>query len=557
MKSCGPTLGSSKAIAMRRFLNLEKKLNNDLSLKERYSSFIQEFIDLGHLEKVPDDQLDNPRNFYLPHHCVTNEDSSTTKLRVVFDASAKTTTGYSLNDCLFVGPKCQDDLFNISIRFRMFKIAMSADVAKMYRQVELSLEDRELHRILWRKNPTEPILTYRMTRVTYGVASSSFHAVRSLLDCAKFPNTPEMVKEAIERVFYVDDILTGAKNLEEAKLLQTGLIETLKQGQFDLRKWTCSDPRLTLGLPPECREASENFQFLNENHTIKTLGIVWSPIKDKFTFTVKHLKLDLTERHTKRQILSVIAKVFDPLGWLSPVILQLKQLIQEVWKCKTDWDALLPSDIAKFYCQWRSKLMILNEIAIDRLAFCNEQFDEVNLLLFCDASEKGYAACVYVVSCDTQGNIKSTLLTGKSKVSPLKTQSIPRLELCAALLGVNLLDAVVKSLSKLKMKIQSKHAWTDSTIALAWLLKEPSQWSIIVANRISKIQEHADLTWRHVPSEITQLMLHPEELTSCAEGSFALVVWSSVVGHQQVSRTASVLRDKRRIETRRSQGKTD
>ena len=177
MKSCEPTLGSSKAIAMRRFLNLEKKLNNDLSLKERHSSFIQECIDLGHLEKVPDDQLDNPRNFYLPHHCVTKEDSSNTKLRVVFDASAKTTIGYSLNDCLLVGPKCQDDLFNILIRFRMFKIAMSADVAKMYRQVKLSLENRDLHRIIWRKNPTEPILTYRMTRVTYGVASSSFHAI--------------------------------------------------------------------------------------------------------------------------------------------------------------------------------------------------------------------------------------------------------------------------------------------------------------------------------------------------------------------------------------------
>ena len=161
---------------------------------------------------MPDDQLDILRNFYLPHHCVTKEDGSTTKLRVVIDASAKTTTGYSLKDCLLVGPKCQDDLFNILIRFRMFKIAMLADVAKMYRQVELSPEDRDLHRILWRKNPTDPILTYRMTRVAYGIASSSFHAVRSLLDCAKFPNTPEIVEEAIERDFYVDDILTDEKN---------------------------------------------------------------------------------------------------------------------------------------------------------------------------------------------------------------------------------------------------------------------------------------------------------------------------------------------------------
>ena len=112
---------------MRRFLNLEKKLNIDLSLRERYSAFTNEFIILGHLEKMPDDQLDNPRNFYLPHHCVTKEDSSTTKLRVVFDASAKTTTGYSLNDCLLEGPKSQDDFFNILMKFGLFKIAMPGD----------------------------------------------------------------------------------------------------------------------------------------------------------------------------------------------------------------------------------------------------------------------------------------------------------------------------------------------------------------------------------------------------------------------------------------------
>ena len=193
MKSCEPTLGSSNAIAMRRFLNLEKKWNNNLSLNERYSLVIQEVIELGHLEKVLDDQLNNPRNFYLPQPCVTKEGSSTTKLRVVF-AACKTTTGYSLNDCLLVGPKCQDDWFNILIEFRMFKIAMSADVAAMYRPVELSLDDCDLHRTLWRKNPTEPILSYRMTWVTYGDASASFHAIRSLLDCAEFPNTPEIVK---------------------------------------------------------------------------------------------------------------------------------------------------------------------------------------------------------------------------------------------------------------------------------------------------------------------------------------------------------------------------
>ena len=178
LKPDGPILGSSKAMTIRRFFSLKKKLNSVLSSKERYAAFIQMFLDLGHLERVPDDQLDNPRTFYLPHHCVTKEDSSTTKLRVVFAGSAKITTVFSLKNCFLVGAKFQDVLFNILIRFRIFKISMSVDRAKRYRQVELFLEDCNFHTIQWRKHPIEPVLTYRITRVTYGVAIPPFHAIR-------------------------------------------------------------------------------------------------------------------------------------------------------------------------------------------------------------------------------------------------------------------------------------------------------------------------------------------------------------------------------------------
>ena len=138
----GPhNLGLSKANAMKRFIRLEHTLRNNVDLFRKYSAFIQEFIDLGHLEKVQPGEINNSPNFYLPHHCVLKEDGTTSKLRVVFDASAKTTTGFSLNDCLLVGPTFQDNLFNILVRFRFFKIALSADVAKMYRQVELKKAD--------------------------------------------------------------------------------------------------------------------------------------------------------------------------------------------------------------------------------------------------------------------------------------------------------------------------------------------------------------------------------------------------------------------------------
>ena len=127
---------------MKRFLNVEKKLLSNKKLHDEYSNFVREYMYLGHLEKVPEKELRTKNCYYLPQVCVLKFDSTTTTLRVVFDASAKTTTGISLNECLVVGPKLQDDNFDIRIRFRFFKIGMSADVAKMYRQVEL----REKHR---------------------------------------------------------------------------------------------------------------------------------------------------------------------------------------------------------------------------------------------------------------------------------------------------------------------------------------------------------------------------------------------------------------------------
>ena len=196
---------------------------------------------------------------------------------------------------------------------------------KMYRHLELSLEDRSSERILWCNDPNQQTLTYRMTRVPYCVAISSFQAIRSLRYCAKLPDTSESEKGAMERDFHVDDNLTGAKKV--------GRRENIADRSHWVPKTRTirSDTRLTQGFPLEYREVGDNFHFMGENHTIKALAIVWGPIKDKLTFTVNHLKLNLTtENFTKRQFLSDIAKIFIPFRWLSPVIYQLRQLMQQV-----------------------------------------------------------------------------------------------------------------------------------------------------------------------------------------------------------------------------------
>lgn len=128
------SLGESKHMAQQRFFNLEKRLSKDKELRLAYHKFMSEYLDMNHMEMVTNVDS-NSQTYYLPHHTVTKEDSITTKVRVVFDGSAPTSSGLSLNDVMLRGPTVQSSLFSILLRFRLHKIALTADVEKMYRQI--------------------------------------------------------------------------------------------------------------------------------------------------------------------------------------------------------------------------------------------------------------------------------------------------------------------------------------------------------------------------------------------------------------------------------------
>ena len=211
--------------AKQRLFALEQKLKNHDDVKQQYRDFIKKFVDMGHPEQAPQT---SSLCYYLPHHCVF-KDSTITKLRVVFDASSKSPNGNSLNDCLLHGPRLQDDVFDILIRFRLHQFALSTDVAKMYRQVALDESDRDFHRILWRDYVTDEIRKVRMTRVTYGVARSSYHSTRALQESGKTHGPNPNTVDVILNDFWVDDLLSGADTLEEACVLQDNLIETLNK----------------------------------------------------------------------------------------------------------------------------------------------------------------------------------------------------------------------------------------------------------------------------------------------------------------------------------------
>ena len=498
-KSDATPLGDTFVQAKRRFHYLEKRLEANPALKKSYSDFIHEFQDLNHLEAVPNEELvkkDSDVNF-LPHHCVHKEDSTTTKLRVVFDGSAKSSTGVSLNGSLMVGPTVQEDLFSILIRFRLHRVALSADIAKMYQQIALESVAKDFHRILWQDSITDSIQQYRMTRVTYGIASSAFHSTRSVIEVGN-RCSDDLLAKTIKHDFYVDDYLSGANSVEEAKIKVTKIYEKLKEYGFELRKWSSSHHEITSSLPENLRENPDKEKFMDENYKIKTLGVSWKPNSDSFHF---YSSVCSNDKITKRKLLSETVKLFDPVGWLAPVVIKFKVILQKLWIQGVGWDDVHPTELQNEWIEIQSDLNNLISLQLPRCIVPTEKSDKVQLHLFTDASEVAFAAVIYIRITDSSGKIFTNLVSCKTRVAPIKTISVPRLELCGAHLGIKLLTKIEDILELSTLPQPEIYGWTDSTIVLQWLAQLPRTWTSFVANRISEIQQILPrANWNHVKS---------------------------------------------------------
>nr|XP_033204841.1 uncharacterized protein LOC117165607 [Bombus vancouverensis nearcticus] len=352
-------------MAMKRLISLCRRFQRDKRFEADYRAVIQEYVELGHMTKITTDNCTDD-GYFLPHHGVIKESSQTTRLRVVFDGSAPTTTGVSLNDVLHTGPKLQDDLFFILLRFRSHQYVITGDVEKMYRQFLVRPEDRKFQQILWRNSDGE-VDSYQLNTVTFGLSAAPDLAIRCLKQLAddgghRYPRAATV----LQRDFYVDDVLTGVDRKVEARSLRTELTELLKLAGLNIRKWASND------------------RSGNELHG------------------------------------------------------------------------------------------------------------------FCDASERAYGACVYLRIITPDGHVWTRLLTAKSKVAPLKSHTIPRLELSGALLLASLATTVLQALPS---NISRTVYWTDSTIILHWINTSPHTLKTFVANRVTEIQQKTHTSdWRHIPA---------------------------------------------------------
>ncbi|XP_076660338.1 uncharacterized protein LOC143363666 [Halictus rubicundus] len=445
-------IGESRTRALNRFLSLERRFSNNPELKTEYTRTMNEYIELGHMS--PAQNIDNSRGYYLPHHAVIKTSSSTTKCRVVFDGSAK-----------------------------------SSDIEKMYRQFFVRPEDRPYQRILWRDNKNA-ITTFELNTVTFGLSAAPYLAIRCLHQLAsdEYENFPR-ASTIISKDVYVDDLLTGTDNYDDALALRDEIINLLKRGKLNIRQWVSNDQGLLTGLSTD----QIHPKYFGDS-TVKTLGISWDPKMDAISYTV-----NVTPRntYTKRIILSTIAKIFDPLGLLGPITIIAKILVQRLWQLKVDWDESLPMAIQTEWSNYQEQLRLLENLRFERHV-SQSSIQRLEIHGFCDASERAYGACIYIRSIDSSGTTKVQLLCAKSRVAPLKTISLARLELCGANLLASLYVSVKESLTH---QINDTTLWTDSTIVLHWLNKSPNLLKTFVANRVTEIQAKTNIhTWRHIRS---------------------------------------------------------
>ncbi|XP_060860141.1 uncharacterized protein LOC132937334 [Metopolophium dirhodum] len=228
-------IGSTIFMAKRKFFNLEAKLSKDAELEKQYDDFMLEYIKLGHMQPVTSSSSSTV-SYYLPHHAVIKDNSITTKLRVVFDASATGSSGMSLNNIMLKGPTVQPTLHSILLRFRTHTFALTADVEKMYRQILVHPDDCELQRILYRSSLLETLKEYTLRTVTYGTKSAPYLATRCLSQLgseASRSNTQRTIRDD----FYVDDLLSGGESIEDCLNLYNDISNILLSAGMSLRKW--------------------------------------------------------------------------------------------------------------------------------------------------------------------------------------------------------------------------------------------------------------------------------------------------------------------------------
>lgn len=503
---------NNRSVVVQRAENLKRKLVKNKEFHSEYQSFMSDLLNKGYAVPVPDEetQSDSGRVWYIPHHGVYHPQKG--KLRVVFDCAASY-QGKSLNGELLQGPDLTNSLIGVLTRFRQDHVALMSDIEAMYHQVRVPPEDSDLLRFLWwpEGNLTKPLQEYKMVVHLFGATSSpscANFALRKTAEDAKGNMAPAAVAAVLNN-FYVDDCLLSVSDETQACALVRDLTALCESGGFHLTKWM-SNRRVVLASIPETERAKE-VKDLDLSHDAlpeeRVLGVTWCSESDAFKIRINAKPTP----QTRRGILSFVSAIYDPLGFLSPVILPAKMILQKLCSLKVTWDEDIPAELAQRILLWLSDLTKLHGFTVRR-CLKPTGFGAVTsaqLHHFTDASEKGYGVVSYLRMINKDGEVHCSFIIGKSRVAPLKQTTIPRLELTAAAVAVKM-DRLMRK--ELHMQLEESVFWCDSTTVLKYIASENLRFKTFVANRVSLIRDNTEPSqWMYVNTELNPSRGMPAE----------------------------------------------
>ena len=493
------SMPNNRIIAEQRIVNLKRRFAREPAFHKDYVEFMDNLIESGFAERVPDTDLERSdgKVWYIPHHGVYHPQKK--KMRVVFDCGASFKEA-SLNAHLLQGPDLTSMLIGVLTRFRKEPIVLMSDIEAMFHQVRVPEEDADLLRFLWWPNGdlSQPMVEYRMVVHLFGATSSPSCANFALRRCAEDNKDffSQHVFETIMHSFYVDDLLASVATEQEAICLYKDLRKICAKGGFNLTKWISNSRSVLAAIPEE--ERAKEVKDLDLDQDIlpveRALGVRWCAQSDTFGFSITIPEKPLT----RRGILSTVGSFYDPLGILSPVIFTAKRILQDLCRKGLGWDDAIPASAAQEWRDWVKELQTLDGFRTSR-CLKPPNFGEITsaqLHHFADASEEGYGTVTYLLLHNHQGLAHRAFIMGKSRVAPLKTVTIPRMELTAAVVAARM-DKLWRR--ELRMELQDSVFWSDSTSVLKYIKNETSRFRVFVANRVSEILRMSNPSqWRYV-----------------------------------------------------------
>ncbi|UYV84906.1 hypothetical protein LAZ67_X003949 [Cordylochernes scorpioides] len=493
------TIPNNLEIAKKRLEAMTQKLTQKGQF-DPYDEVFRCWLRENLIEEVDEEDL-KPIGHYLPHRPIYKVQSKTTPIRPVYDASCKAgRRSLSLNECLETGPNLIELLPEVLIRFREKKIGVIADIRKAFQTIGIDEKERDYLRFLWwdEQDPSK-IRTLRHTRVVFGLTCSPFilaavlkYHLDSIVDYRK------PVADVLRRSFYVDNLVFSVDEPDELKRFREVANDIMDEAKMTLREWKYGGSRI----------------LVNKEDS-RVLGLYWNKERDTLRC---HIPQDTTKygEVTKRTLLSNLQKFFDPLGFYAPIFLIPKFLIQRTWLLKLGWDQSLPTDIQQEFKRWSEELDHVKKLEFPRYAKVTRS-ENLELHVFGDRSKKAYATVAYLRGVQ-DGVVHVSLLAAKTRVAPLKSITIPRLELLACLLSARLTTTIVRALARPIKTI----FWSDSSTALSWISTK-HECSIFVSNRVNEIRSSTNIDdWRFVPGA-----LNPADLPSrgCCASQFILSKW--------------------------------